>query len=68
MNDLPTINKKQTLVRNRINELSAEIIKAIDGVCEQNNFEITYVEINAALLQVLKSNNNYEIKELIAEE
>lgn len=68
MNDLPTINKKQTLIRNRINELSAEIIKAIDSVCEQNNFEITYVEINAALLQVLKSNNNYEIKELVAEE
>ena len=40
------------------------IQEAIDKICEEENFEITYAEINAAVIDILKSNNSFELREL----
>lgn len=58
------INKKQSIVRKRINSLILSIQEGIDKVCENEKFEISYVEINSALLYVLKVNNSEELKSL----
>lgn len=51
-----------------ISLMESEIIKCIDKICEENNYNISYTEINSALIRVLKSNNQYELKELYKEE
>lgn len=58
---------RQTLARIRIGKMSRAIQESIDAICVSENFQITYAEINAALLEVLKSNNSYELRELWSE-
>ena len=58
------LNKRQTLARKRVFKLHMAIQEAIDKICEEENFEITYAEINASLIEVIKSNNGYELKSL----
>ena len=58
------INQKQQEVRKNVNELSFAIQTAIDDICTKHDFNITYAEINAALIDVLKSNNGFELKEI----
>jgi len=45
-----------------VNELSLAIQTAIDDICTKHDFKLTYAEIKAALLDVLKSNSGYELK------
>lgn len=49
------INKKQQEVRKNINKINIAITSAIDKVCEESNYEITYA---------LKSNLDYELREI----
>lgn len=58
------INKKQQEVRENINKINIAITSAIDKVCEESNYEITYAEINSALTYTLKSNLDYELREI----
>ena len=58
------LNERQTLARKRVGKISIAIQEAIDKICEEENFEITYAEINAAVIDVLKSNNSFELREL----
>ena len=58
------LNERQTLARKRVGKISTAILEAIDKICEEENFEITYAEINAAVINVLKSNNSFELREL----
>lgn len=55
---------RQTLARERKSKLEMAIHEAIDKICEAENYEITYAEINSALLAVMASHNKYELQEL----
>ena len=61
---LPGINERQTVAIKRVGKISTAIQEAIDKICEEENFEITYAEINAAIIDVLKINNSFELREL----
>lgn len=58
------INKKQQEVRKNINKLNIAITEAIDEICKQDNYQITYAEINSALTDTLRSNLGYELREM----
>ena len=58
------LNKKQQEVRKNINKLNIAITKAIDKICEESSYEITYAEINSALTDTLRSNLGYELREM----
>ena len=58
------LNKKQQEVRKNIGNLQSVITDAIDKLCEESNYQITYAEINAALTDTLRSNLGYELKEM----
>ena len=58
------MNKKRQDVRKNINKLNIAITEAIDKICEESNYEITYAEINSALTDTLRSNLGYELKEM----
>tara|TARA_X000001382_G_scaffold25412_2_gene15976 strand:+ start:614 stop:826 length:213 start_codon:yes stop_codon:yes gene_type:complete len=58
------INEKQQRVRKNINKLNFAITEAIDEICEQNDYQITYAEINSALTDTLRSNLGYELREM----
>lgn len=48
-------------------EISNAIHKAIHEICERENYDITYVEINAGILDALKHFNEQELSELWTE-
>jgi hypothetical protein len=56
--------QKQILIKKRIGKISMAIQDAIDKICEEENFEITYAEINAAMIETMKSYNGFELREL----
>ena len=56
--------EKQLLVRKRVNTLSTAIQEAINKVCEEEKYQVSYAEINAAIIDILKRNSVYEIQEL----
>jgi len=58
------INKKQQEVRKNIGNIQNAVTDAIDKLCEESNYQITYAEINAALSDTLRSNLGYELKEM----
>lgn len=58
------INKKQQEVRKNINKLNIAITDAIDEICKQSDYQITYAEINSALTDTLKSNLGYELRDM----
>ena len=58
------INKKQQEVRKNINKINIAITEAIDEICKQDNYQITYAEINSALTDTLRSNLGYELRKM----
>jgi hypothetical protein len=62
------LNERGILAQKRIKKMSFAIQDAIDDICKNENYEITYAEINAALIDVLKSNSSFELGELQKEE
>lgn len=58
------LNKKQQEVRKNINKLNNAITEAIDKICEESDYQITYAEINSALTDILRSNLGYELREM----
>jgi len=58
------ISQKQQEVRKNISKLNTKILEAIDEVCRESDYQITYAEINSALTDRLKSNLGYELKEM----
>jgi hypothetical protein len=59
--------QKQILMKKRIGKISMAIQDAVDKICEEENFEITYAEINAAMIETMKSYNGFELRELCKE-
>lgn len=59
------MKKKEMEVKRRISNLKFEILDTIDKMCVESGYTITYVEINAALSEIIKMNLEYEIQELI---
>ena len=55
-------DEKQVEQRKIVSKLSYAIQEAIDGICEKNDYNITFAEINAALVGILKTNLQYELK------
>ena len=58
------LKQRQTLARMRILELQTAIQESIDKICEREKYEVTYAEINSALLKVISSNNWHELRTL----
>tara|TARA_R110001606_G_scaffold46051_1_gene118767 strand:+ start:212 stop:439 length:228 start_codon:yes stop_codon:yes gene_type:complete len=58
------LNKKQQEVRKNISKVNVAITEAINKICEESNYEITYAEINSALTDTLRSNLGYELREM----
>ena len=58
------VSKKQKEVRININKLNIAISEAIDKVCVESGYTISYAEINSALTNTLKSNLGFELKEM----
>ena len=58
------LNERQTLARKRIGKLETSIREAIDKICEEEKFDITYAEINSAMLKVMEGFNGHELREL----
>ncbi len=58
------LNEKQQEVRRNISELNNAITEAIDKICQEHDYEITYAEINSALTDRLRSNLGYELREM----
>jgi hypothetical protein len=56
------LNKKQTLKKNRILKIESAVQEAIDKICQEENFDVSYAEINSALIKIMKSNNEFELK------
>ena len=63
--DLPQISETQMKIRQNISKLKIDIQSAIDEICKAENYNITYAEINTALLDVLKSNVGFELREIM---
>ena len=55
-------DEKQVEQRKIVAKLSCAIQYTIDGICEKNDYNITFAEINAALVGILKTNLQYELK------
>lgn len=58
------LNEKQQEVIKNINGLNIAIINAIDVICKESSYQITYAEINAALTDTLRNNLGYELKDM----
>jgi hypothetical protein len=52
------------LVRKKVIKLSTAIQEVIDKICDEDNYEITYAEINAAMITIMTDYNNFELREL----
>lgn len=59
------ITEQQIEVKNNILSLQYRILEAIDFFCKENNNKITYIEIDAALIEVLSKNRQYQLKGLV---
>lgn len=59
---LPKESQTRREHRIRTGKLEMLIQEAIDGFCDQNNYQVTYNEINTALVNVMKSNLGSETK------
>jgi hypothetical protein len=51
-------------IQKRITELEIAIQDGIDKICERDNFEVTYAEINCAVTKILQRNIGYEVRAL----
>lgn len=58
------LDNKQQEVRKNIGNIQNAITVTIDKLCEESNYQITYAEINAALIDMLRSNLGYELKKM----
>lgn len=62
------LHPRSTIARKRIEKMQHAILEAIDKICEEEKHEITYAEINRAIINVLESNNNHELRSLWEDE
>lgn len=62
------ISDKRIEVRQNIINLKSGIFRAIDKLCRESNWTLTYAEINSALVEVLKDNIDRDVVELWKEE
>lgn len=58
------MKERQILARKRISKIEIAVREAVDKICEEEKFEITYAEINSAMLKVMEGFNGHELKEL----
>ncbi len=58
------IPERQTIARHRISKIQSAIQEAVDKICKEEKYQITYAEINSAMLDVMKTYNGHELREL----
>ena len=56
--------ERQILARKRISRLENAIRESVDKICKEEKYDITYAEINSAMLKVMEGFNGHELKEL----
>lgn len=56
------ITKKAKIAKERIEKLKLGIIGTVDEICHQENDDITFTEINSALIQTMQYFNDIELK------
>lgn len=61
---MSVINKRQQLAQKRISKIEQSVRESIDIICEEENFRVSYAEINSAMLNLMKTFNGHELKEL----
>lgn len=59
------ITDKEIQLKKNVSKIRWSITEAIDKVCQEQNYEVTYLEINMALSEVLRSNLGYEMREAV---
>lgn len=62
------ITEKEIEKKGNILELQKRLQSEIGKFCEEKDFKISYIELNAVLIKLLHNNNEYELKGLIEEE
>jgi len=58
------INPKERKISRNILDLKIAIQDAIDKLCKEHDYQLTYAEINYALIQTLNSNVGCELKDM----
>jgi hypothetical protein len=61
------MNRKQEQVRKNLLKLRSEITNSIDKICEESEFEITYMEIHQALIDTMNEYNRHPLKSIWSE-
>lgn len=61
------LSTEQIESKKTIAKIKANILEAIDQVCKEKKYQLTYAEINSALTDVLKSNLNHELNDYYKE-
>jgi len=56
------MNKLQQQSRKNISKLRSSISKCIDTLCEESDYEISFAEINAALIDSLRTMVSAELQ------
>lgn len=65
LEEMPRLPKNYFKIKNRILKLKNTIQEGIDKICEDEKYKVTYAEINIALIEILKTNIEYEIKDVM---
>lgn len=64
---LPKVSHSRQEHRIRVTKLEIAIQEAIDKVCDDYEYQVTYNEINTALTRALSSNLGFESKDYFEE-
>ncbi len=59
-----TITDQEIDIKGNILQLEGLFIKAIHEFCEKQNHQVTYLEIDAALINTLKKNSENQLRDL----
>lgn len=59
-----TITDQEIEVKGTILLLEGLFLKVIGEFCEKQNHQVTYLEIDAALINTLKKNSEYQLRDL----
>jgi hypothetical protein len=62
------MSRKQEQVRKNLMKLRSQITDTIDKICEESEFEITYMEIHQALIDTMNDYNRHPLKSIWSED
>jgi hypothetical protein len=59
------MNNRREIIRERQVKLKGKLIDAIDNYCIENEYDISYVEIQQVLINLMNEYNSFPFKELM---